>query len=628
MNTPPYSSPFTFGVAAAAVRVPLDCPNLVGRVETDRFVIAPDTTGAAVLVPRDHPSWLHLSRDELFSDRRTVVATLAGPGPVHPAHRIKATGAVLALYERALGCDDISAAIARHTLTRLQQHFKAFLPVPIPDACPQHADYTHTALFGFLYARTLGLIVDTLTEFKGPLRVVDLGAGHGLLAASVGHALSLRGLADRVTFVCVENDPTALALARDLCTDLASQVEFIAADIAAPGFGDQLRATAPDLVIAHHVLEHLADDDLNNRYLHDWLHAARVGVIASVPLDDEPARSVSSHRRAFSATDVAQLSVSMCERCADAIVDDRSVPAAGLLTWRRDDHVLAHGGFSGDVKTLEVRPQVPAPRLPPHRLAAFFQRFDPRQFARGEGPLVVARIKDKATFASVDSYPRQGRQLVIKLPGTPVQLPTELHQFNELLQKVIDHNASINPAFEESFVRLSFFRGDTVATSERNVSLQPHPDQLPSLKPEFAPGELDFTYTCFNTNPTLFFLQPFDITNDVEKARSGLATNLYDTLAAQADRAHAVEGRAFDIHLSDCYLIHSAQPATTRVDRVFVKIDVSRRRTYDNRELRYNPAFPEVRDWGREGSLGYINGHYQHRHINECLLTSKVALVD
>ncbi len=81
-----------------------------------------------------------------------------------------------------------------------------------------------------------------------PLRIADVGTGGGTIAVSLAVALRRRGIQEEVEVIGIDDDPGALALARENAVGhaVADRVRFIEADLLPP-----VVATPFDLVLAN-----------------------------------------------------------------------------------------------------------------------------------------------------------------------------------------------------------------------------------------------------------------------------------------------------------------------------------------------------------------------------------------
>jgi hypothetical protein len=213
--------------------------------------------------------------------------------------------------------------------------------------------------------------------------------------------------------------------------------------------------------------------------------AAKIALSVSVPLGDDLACSISQHVHDYTVETVAKLARDMEIRVGFAIEAPaiEATQYAGLVTWSRKPDLLSRGGFDGALLTLRPKDI----EIQPHPIAEDFAKpFDPAEFARARQAPKIGTVQDKATFQQPGQAPRQVRQLLIKMPGADVKLPCEFAQFEEAIQIIIDHNKALNLEYDHSYAYLNVFRGLTLFSSYRGLSLNCHGDQLQSLHTEYA----------------------------------------------------------------------------------------------------------------------------------------------
>ena len=477
----------------------------------------------------------------------------------------------------------------------------------------EHSGYSHLAHFAWIYAQQVTLIEDLLRTYaRRKLTIVDIGTGCGHFLLTLARHFVATGQVQRVRLVGIDDDHDGMSFARREFAQLAVDVEFVTADVAGVNFADALRRHRPDVVIANHVLEHLPGE-VKNRYLHDWLLAARLALSVSVPLGDDPDTSISEHVAAYTVADVVELATNMELRVGHAARagDVAQSKFGGLCSWIRTPEVADWGGFSCTSVSISPSP-IECPR--DSILEDFASPFDPSEFARVRRAPKIGEVQDRRRFSEI-GQPRQVRQLPIKMPGSDVRIPGELAKFSEAIQIIVDHNHAANPDYATSFAYLNFFQGTTLFSSYRGLSLSCHGDQLQSLRSEHA-YRPDWSYIVSNTLPTILYEQAFDVSEAVGRARAGEPINLYDDLNAQAAEANVYRSDNFGIYLLSPYVVHSAALAESDSERVFMKVAFSTKRFFDNRELRRNPAF-DIEDWYLYDTVGYIDGWLSHAHWNE-----------
>jgi hypothetical protein len=477
--------------------------------------------------------------------------------------------------------------------------------------------YSHVLHFAWIYAQQIASIRALMERYPlSTIVIADLGTGCGHFLVTLARHLAAEGLIGRARLIGIDSTDAGLGHARKALADVPEmRAEFVVDDLQSDGFADRLRRLHPDVVVANHVVEHLAGD-IKNRYLQDWILAARRIVSISVPLEDHPEQSLSEHVAWYSADAVAELASSMAIRTGGTIAADEidGTKRGGLCTWMRKDQVADWGGFSCTTVALEPTPASPA--MDPI-LRDFAAPFDPAEFAVARRAPKIGQIGDWRTFARVGA-PQQVRQLLIKLPSGHVHLPAELAKFSEAVQIILDHNAAANVDYQRSYAYLNVFQGTTLTSAYRGLSLNCHGDQLQTLHAGYGFNP-DWSYIVSSTLPTMLYEQAFDVTEAARKFREGQAINIYDDFNRQASERNLYRTDNFGIYLLSPYVVHAAALATTSIERVFLKVAFSSKRFFDNRELRRNPAF-DISGWYDEDTVGYIDGWFGHAHWNERFL--------
>ncbi len=490
---------------------------------------------------------------------------------------------------------------------------------------PDDPDYSHEDHFAWLYAHQI-LPIEWTAAARGDreITVLDLATGPGHFLVTLARRLEEKGLLDRVRLIGVDLSERDMRFGREMLSPgQADRIRFVRDDVECPRFADRLRRFGADFIVANHVLEHLAGPDLKNRFLHDWLLAARTMLSISVPLEKDLARSIADHRHQFSSHSLQELARQMELRTSYAVeaTDIERTSDAGLCTWWRKADGLF--GARGDDRLITLSPRPTVVRVEA-LFDDFAREFAPEEFLWTRVAPKIGEIEDKATFSTQGVAPRQVRQLVIKMPGSQVRVPRELAQFAEAVQIILDHHKAANPDYERTYAYLNVFRGITGHASYRGLSLNCHGDQLQGLRPEYAYTP-DWSYIVSDGLPTLLFAQPFDLSEAVERFRLGETVNLYRYLNEQARADCLYRTVDYGIYLLSPYVVHSAAPADQDTERVFMKIAFSTKRFFDNRELRRNPAF-DIEEWYQADTVGFVGGWLSHEHWNERYLKDDVCL--
>ncbi len=173
----------------------------------------------------------------------------------------------------------------------------------------------------------------------------------------------------------------------------------------------------------------------------------------SVPLDDSLSRSISAHKREFTRylapgeggdrAGVVNLAQKMVTRCANAVrcVELDVTSRIGLIHWERESK--EHFGRQHFV----LKPEISS--IPKAREFDVFDRpFDPSEFRSTHRAIQVDRLRDRKAFDGDHTRPLQLRQLLIRMPGTQFVIPTELNDFKEAAQRIINHFCSMKKDHE------------------------------------------------------------------------------------------------------------------------------------------------------------------------------------
>jgi tRNA (cmo5U34)-methyltransferase len=155
---------------------------------------------------------------------------------------------------------------------------------------------------------------------SGPVRVLDLGAGTGLLAAALASALP------EATFVLLDEAPAMLEQARERLSPLADRVETVVADLV-----DPLPPGEFDVIASALAIHHLPDDGKADLYARAADALAPGGVFVNAEqvagptasLDERYRERWDAHTRALGADD--EMLAAAAERMAIDLPS--SVPA-------------------------------------------------------------------------------------------------------------------------------------------------------------------------------------------------------------------------------------------------------------------------------------------------------------
>ena len=191
-----------------------------------------------------------------------------------------------------------------------------------------HDAYSHVAHFASIYAHEIALIERLLLHDypSDVLTVADLGVGCGHFLLTLARVLTRHGCERRVRLIGIDVAEAPMGQAATALRDVPGvQATFLRLDVTWSDFADRLRQLRPDVVVANHLLEHLAGP-VTERYLNDWLLAARRALCVSVPLGDDPRSSISEHLEVYTPASVMAMAQSMelrsglAARCTDPLL--------------------------------------------------------------------------------------------------------------------------------------------------------------------------------------------------------------------------------------------------------------------------------------------------------------------
>lgn len=211
------------------------------------------------------------------------------------------------------------------------------------------------------------------------------------------------------------------------------------------------------------------------------------------------------------------------------------------------------------------------------------KNWDERNLAVARLPEVVGALKEKAEFSRpLPQADRKIQSMQVLQPGGKLLLPAELSQFREAVERSLDYEKSINPAFARYYAYLFVSQGPVEAgVSQRRPNA--HTDGYPR-KPEER-GEVDRMYLVADSLPTEFFDQPFPIPTGLDFAA------IHQSFEDAADPAKIVTYPPYTITMMDSYTVHRAAKAGEPVFRTFIQVHLSARR-FNSPQNTPNPVEP------------------------------------
>jgi hypothetical protein len=206
--------------------------------------------------------------------------------------------------------------------------------------------------------------------------------------------------------------------------------------------------------------------------------------------------------------------------------------------------------------------------------------WDLAHMMENHAPVRIGTLEDRAAFSrptvSVLNMP-------IKMPGTGYRVPEELAQFREFIQKMIDHEAAVNPRADEFYAYITVDQ-HLVKKGATHRKGGIHIDGVQGARyPVKLPPE--HTYSASDAVGTVFYAQPFDL-RGLDPARQ----HVHAELERQARPESRVTAQDYGLYFWDSYSAHEAGTAGRDTVRTFVRIEYSKK-VYDGLGDTQSPLF-------------------------------------
>ncbi|MBI5202951.1 MAG: hypothetical protein HY925_15275, partial [Elusimicrobia bacterium] len=226
----------------------------------------------------------------------------------------------------------------------------------------------------------------------------------------------------------------------------------------------------------------------------------------------------------------------------------------------------------------------PKPRAPASTNSPIYKTmllpWDLKHLMRSHSPERIGTVDDRDAFSrksvSVLNMP-------IKMPGTDFRVPEELAHLREFIQKMVDHEAAINPELASFYAYLTVDQG-WVKPGETHRKPGIHIDGVQGAR---YPVKLvpEHTYSASDALGTVFYDQSFDL-RGLDPARQ----HVHAELERQALEENAVSAEDYGIYFWDSYSVHRADVARAPMLRKFVRVEFSRK-IYDSIGDTRSPLF-------------------------------------
>ncbi len=215
--------------------------------------------------------------------------------------------------------------------------------------------------------------------------------------------------------------------------------------------------------------------------------------------------------------------------------------------------------------------------------------WDVRKHAIARHPVSLGVVAPEVRSAFVRPLPAWCRHVLdmpIQFPGTDVRLPRALASVAPAVQRILDIEARVNPAFRDYYAYLSVHQ----ARIEPGSRMRENPYHVDGFQgPRWERKHpVNHSYLLANTLPTVFYPVAFPLDH--------VDLNFDDIYA---EFGQVIEGRAdtptwraedFDLVLMDAYCVHRGDVATVPVERTWLRVSWETR-IFDRLGNAHNPLF-------------------------------------
>ncbi len=201
--------------------------------------------------------------------------------------------------------------------------------------------------------------------------------------------------------------------------------------------------------------------------------------------------------------------------------------------------------------------------------------WSPEKYKVARDPVNVGGVDDLSTFSKPGAP--EVRNMLIKLPGKgQFEVPAELAQFKGALQKIVDHERSVNPNMDEYYAYVTVDQGAFKAGQAPGGDTALHYDGLQGadVKEKVLPSH---SYEVSDNGPTGTTFHPIGIDF------SHFPDDKFDwnsVLQRQASRdvTPTMRARPGEIYLSDAYTARAASTASEDGTRTALRVEFSQSR--------------------------------------------------
>lgn len=213
--------------------------------------------------------------------------------------------------------------------------------------------------------------------------------------------------------------------------------------------------------------------------------------------------------------------------------------------------------------------------------------WDPSKFQKERFPIRVGEISNKTEF----SKPKISvLDMLIKLPKGEFKIPSKDKSIQEVIDRAVQYEKTINPNWENYYVYLTVHYTPQVKKGNSQRRGGAHFDGMQGQNyKEKIP--ICHSYVIADAVPTVFHTNPFDA-RDLDDKHD----NWFKKMDKQVDPSKDFTVKPYNIYFMSAYHLHSSVPAIEDTSRVFMRVEFSLKQ-FNREDNTKNPMINVNWDW-------------------------------
>lgn len=212
--------------------------------------------------------------------------------------------------------------------------------------------------------------------------------------------------------------------------------------------------------------------------------------------------------------------------------------------------------------------------------------FDKHMFDVPHTPLVIGDIQSKCKFSGfLTGTGIRVLDMPIKMAGSSeYKIPRELHQFDEIIAKIVSFEHHINSHVgEQYYAYLTIDQGHVPAnTYQRRPGCHVDGFQGARINPK---RPINRSYIAYDNTSPVFYAQKF-MTDHLDERTD----DFFSSFDEQSNEVYAMTFDPYQIILTNAYTVHKASLTDTRTPRTFFRLSYDTIK-YDRFGNTHNPLF-------------------------------------